>query len=398
MILSIKNNFNETRHSVSTNFKKMVGGEIKNCNIQNNLSKNVEHQNPKIGEDLVKNSYELKEILEAENPRIINPSKYESLEELCIAVKNHWIQRLYRKESTINKRISRIKYLSNHKVFPIDFLNFNHEQAILFLDYRYSNERATATAIKNDWKVICTFAKAFGLDYEKWNYIPPPEPKPKVKIIPFPKTVHKLIHHKYSSDTYVSALYQYMMMFSFIIGIRMVSEITSMKVNDIFLDEGYIVIHEPKKYNQSRQIFPEKEILTMKKRKSLKNWIDIWRPKVSNQYSGDYLFLQPSGKPFISEHLRQKLSKIGKQVWQYYKPNVSRSWCAIARLIKSKIDTGHYDVYEIKEWLGHDNIKTTETYIQYARNYYRNAPFDWIKAVLKSNILKKIFVWEGLTV
>jgi len=383
------NNLNKIRDSTSTQ-KFEAGGEKKKCNILNQISQTIENSLPQNGEGLVNRTYELKQIFESENPRIIKPSDYDSIESLSKAVKNHWINRLYRKESTITKRIRRVRYMANHPVFPIDFLNFNPDQAILYLDYRYQYEKASSSAIKNDWKVICTFAKAFGLENGKWNYVTPPEPKPKVKVIPLPQTVHRLIHYKYSKDQYENALYQYIILHSFVIGMRMVSEIVTMKVGDIFLDDGYIIIHEAKKYNQPRQIFLEKEIMTMAKRKSFKNWIEKWRPKIENQYSGDYLFLQPNGKPFECEQLRHKLSKLGKQVWPEYKPNISRSWCAIARLIKSKLETGRYDIYEVREWLGHDKLKTTDSYIQFARNYYRNAPYDWIKAILKSDIMKVV--------
>jgi integrase len=392
----IKNNLNEKNNS-SLSQDIEGGGEKKSCNIVENISQKIKNVTSPEGEDLVKKQYELEKIFESENPRVINPVKYRTVEDLCIAIKHHWIHRLYRKESTIDKRLRRITAMENHPVFPIDFLNFNPNQAILYLDYRYTVERATPNAIKNDWKVICTFAKAFGMDIMKWNYVPPPELKPKVKIIPLPPTVHKIIHHKYSKDPYECALYQYILMGSFIIGMRMVSEITSIRVSDVFLDDGYIIIREAKKYNQLRQIFPEKEILTMDKRKSYKNWIDKWRPKVVNQYSKDFLFLQPNGRPLVNEHLRQKLSTLGKSVWPDYKPNISRSWCAIARLIKSKIEFGYYDVYEIKEYLGHDKLKTTDSYIQFARNYYRIAPYDWIKAILKSDIMKNVIVSEGIT-
>ena len=30
-----------------------------------------------------------------------------------------------------------------------------------------------------------------------------------------------------------------------------------------------------------------------------------------------------------------------------------------------------------------DRLDTTENYVKYAKKYYRNAPFDWIKSVLK---------------
>jgi integrase len=157
-----------------------------------------------------------------------------------------------------------------------------------------------------------------------------------------------------------------------------------------------IIIHEDKKYGQPRQIFPEKEIMTMATRKSFKNWIDKWRPKVENQYSGDSLFLLPSGKPFKKDYLRTQLSERGKHIWNAYHPYISRSWCAIARLIQSKVNSDHYNVYEIKDWLGHDRLKTTETYIQYAHRYYQQAPFDWIKSILKANnVLKECFGEEN---
>ena len=60
-----------------------------------------------------------------------------------------------------------------------------------------------------------------------------------------------------------------------------------------------------------------------------------------------------------------------------------RHWCATARLIKSKVDTDNWDIWEVKDWMEHDKLDTTENYVKYAKKYYRNAPFDWIKSVLK---------------
>ena len=33
--------------------------------------------------------------------------------------------------------------------------------------------------------------------------------------------------------------------------------------------------------------------------------------------------------------------------------------------------------------MGHEKIDTTEDYVKFAKPYYRNAPYDWISAVLK---------------
>jgi len=37
----------------------------------------------------------------------------------------------------------------------------------------------------------------------------------------------------------------------------------------------------------------------------------------------------------------------------------------------------------VKEWMGHDKVTTTEGYVMYAKRYYYNASYDWIKAILK---------------
>ena len=39
----------------------------------------------------------------------------------------------------------------------------------------------------------------------------------------------------------------------------------------------------------------------------MKNWIDTWRPKVENQYSGDALYLQHDGKPFTAQLLIERV-------------------------------------------------------------------------------------------
>ena len=60
-----------------------------------------------------------------------------------------------------------------------------------------------------------------------------------------------------------------------------------------------------------------------------------------------------------------------------------RHWCAVARLIKTKVETGTFDIFQIQKWLGHEEITTTNTYINYATNYYNVMPVDWISLALK---------------
>ena len=60
-----------------------------------------------------------------------------------------------------------------------------------------------------------------------------------------------------------------------------------------------------------------------------------------------------------------------------------RHWCAVARLIKTKTENGKFDTYTVKNWLGHEEMQTTENYIRYAEQYYNQLPVDWISCALK---------------
>jgi integrase len=386
LTLSLEKPIKDSTDLDSTKSFDLVGGNKEWKSRINRVGQTIEPYSPLIcGEDSVDLAYELKKKFELENPRIINPMNYRSFEELSSAIKHHWIERRNRKATTIEKRLSRARALMNHPVFPIDFWNLTPEQVDLYIQYRKQMEKAGTDAIRNDWKVIHTFTTAFGINTDAWNIALPEKKPPKVKIIPLPPTVHRLIHHQYAKEPYTNALYQYLMYFSFLLGVRPPSELISMTVDDVFFDDGYLIIHEAKKYGQQRQIFPEKILLNGRTRKSLKNWVDTWRTKAISQYSGNALFLEPvTGRPFTPDYLRLKLSMFGKQIWEPYHPYISRHWCAIARLIKTKVETNNWDVYVVEEWLGHDKLSTTQGYIQFAQNYYRNAPYDWIKAILKS--------------
>ena len=65
------------------------------------------------------------------------------------------------------------------------------------------------------------------------------------------------------------------------------------------------------------------------------------------------------------------------------KPNMG-DFRAIARLIRTKLESKHFDVYEVKEWLGHTQIQTTMTYIKDAKDYFKLAPYDWINRTLRA--------------
>jgi hypothetical protein len=74
-----------------------------------------------------------------------------------------------------------------------------------------------------------------------------------------------------------------------------------------------------------------------------------------------------------------------KTVFPKYHNYIARDFCAIARLIRTKIQSKAFDEFEVKEWFGHTKIQTTMSYVKDANHYYKMAPYDWINRVLKAD-------------
>jgi hypothetical protein len=321
------------------------------------------------GKDMVELAYEINNNYQLENPIKLDP-KTATFEKVGSHAKR-W-QRL--SLSTIEHRLRCTRRMSKHPVFPVDFNNLNYDQFIAYMNYREIDEKASGYALMNDLRTMQMFLRAYHFDMSTWFYKLPTLLRHKRRIIPYPEPVYKLINYQYCSDPYENALYQYMMFHNFFVGWRVPSEPFVMTVNDVDIDckgRGTITITETKKQDSKRTIIPDKSILSARTCKSFKNWIDYWRPRVENQYSGDALYLQPNGKPFTVRYLGKRLSEEGKKVWKPYQPYVSRHWCAIALLIRNKQETKLWDTRRIQMFLGHDKQKTTDCYIEFAEEYYR---------------------------
>ena len=116
------------------------------------------------------------------------------------------------------------------------------------------------------------------------------------------------------------------------------SEFSILTTDNVKIEEGYLHFYQPK-VDEWRMSPLEPEIITMSTRKSYKNLIDKWRPQVANQYSKNFVYLKPNGEPFQENQLRQFLNRKFKPIWSDYHPTCMRDWCAIARLIRTKVRT-----------------------------------------------------------
>ena len=327
-------------------------------------------------------------------PLHVDRSKYDTHEELYHAISEWWTNIKGKEPSTIKLRIRHARSMANHSVYPVDWFKFEPEQIMNQLIYRQITEykeiqRKTGkptyglTQLRNLWKTVKTFSQAYGIDISFWGWSPPSPPEAQVKIVPRPITVNKLIHHRYSNNRYENALIRTILTVGFHSGLRP-EELISIRVNNVKLKEGYILIHEQKKNYRERQIWIDNPVLNSRQQNSLKNFIKIWRPRVITEESNDILFIQKNGKPFPSEDaFRVYLAPFVKPVWNDFKPKIMRDWSAIARLIRTKIETKKWDTRIVKNALGHKYESTTEAYIKYAENYYRKDPYDWLRAVLK---------------
>jgi len=347
--------------------------------------------------DLERPAIDVKKLL---IPLHVDRTLYQTEEELLKALTDWWINIKHRSPKTITIRIRHARNMSRHQIYPVNWLEFQPEQIINQMLFRQINEYPRmarekgnptygSTQINNLWKTVKTFAESFGIDISYWGYSPPEPPEPQVKIVPRPKTVNKLIHNRYTWDYYTNALIKTILTVGFNAGLRP-EELIIIKVGDVKFEEGYILIREQKKRFRERQIWIENSVMNSRQQNSLKNWVNIWRKKEENKLSGDILFIQKGSKPFPSEDaLRMFLSPYCKQVWNEFCPKIMRDWSAIARLIRTKVETKKWDTRTVKNALGHKYEKTTESYIKFAEEYYRNDPYDWLRSVLKFHLNSK---------
>ena len=192
-----------------------------------------------------------------------------------------------------------------------------------------------------------------------------------------------MIHHTYTDNKDKNRHLQYILLATFMLGLRNPSETCLLTIDDIQLNNNIIIVTEAKKHYSRRATTTEQQYMTGSNCKSMKYWIDNIRPRYTSQKSKNQLFITLTGNPFTPAYLRKYLTKHIQPHYPEYYPYCSRHWSATAKLIQEYINTGNWNKARVQHWLGHDNINTTDNYIQLAEVYMQAAPYDWFKRVLK---------------
>jgi len=372
-------NFNNSKnHSDITN-KRGDSQEWKD--FLSNLSQNVECQ-PEISELMEEISSLIEKTKRLDVPEVLKP---EDSNDIDIAIHGYFIQRL--SPNTIEKHLRYKRFMERHKIsvdfYPPEYSNFTRHMRFREM------QGAGFYALKHEKQAIMMFANAFDIADKFKKYKLPREPdRNAIYDVPYPYIVSKFSTFQYFPNIkcYNNKLFQTLHFHNWMVGYRAPSEIAIMKVDNVQIDKqgnGYISITQPKRHGAVRKVILPKSILSSRVNKSFKNYIDNIRPKVENQYSKDYLYLQENGKPFTIRHLGHCLSKTGKMIYPDYHPYMARHWCSIAKLTQTKVESGYFDYYYVNRWMGHKDINTTMQYVAPASDYYNVYPKNWYNHALK---------------
>jgi hypothetical protein len=83
----------------------------------------------------------------------------------------------------------------------------------------------------------------------------------------------------------------------------------------------------------------------------------------------------------VNRAIEPKVYEIFPDYYNY----CARHFCAIGRLIRTKLESNVFDIYDVNRFMGHDKLQTTLGYVKDAELYIRQFGYDWIYRILKAN-------------
>lgn len=284
---------------------------------------------------------------------ILTDWTYEQFEQDMLAAQGH-------ADSTAYNRCKYIRFLESFEEAPVELRPPDEESWIEHVAVRRANG-ATGAALNHYRKALKSLLKFLdrraGHEVPMWRSLNSQftEAKP-VWTLPPDELVPKfwLTDRWEGVDPVMGMTYSYIFHYGFHMGVRPPSELAVLDVDDVDFEGRRVIVTEPKKGGNRRLVENvPKYVLSSPTSKSLRNYVDHWRPKVDAGTS-DALFLNGHGERFSVRSLGNNLSQLGKRIWPKFKPYTMRRWFATQLLISSG-----FNVYIVAQALG-DTVATVE--------------------------------------
>lgn len=289
----------------------------------------------------------------SQNPQLLDWT-YEEFERHMVSVQKLRAVTTQGRPSTAKNRVRYVRFLEDHDIVPVDMRPPDEETWIEHVHYRREEEGATGSALNQYRKALKSLLKFLGVD--EWDSLREPfdELEPHWTLPP-EEIVPRFWLEELHEDPYLAATYGHIFHFGFNTGVRPPSEIVALDVDDVDFDARRVTITEVKKGGKKRDLDNvEGFVLDGSNAKSLKNYLENWRPKVDDGSSNAF-FLNTEGERFNVRALGHSLSELGKEIWPQFQPYTMRRWFATTFLV----DSG-FNVYVTAERIG-DTVSTVES-------------------------------------
>lgn len=255
-------------------------------------------------------------------------------------------------KSTVDQYCTEIKrYLSFFN--GINELNkIEYNDVNQYIQFRY-NQGAKERTIAHTMTILRSFHQFLVLDkivdHDASSFLESPK---LIKHIPNVLSEQEILSFlkQIPSHTITHRRNRCMIFLMYACGLR-VSELCSLKLNQIHLNVGYLSCKG--KGNKERMVPIAKSVLPM-----LKDYIDQDRPKILNGAKSPYLFVTHKAKQLTRESFWIFLDEYGKKsdITKHIHPHMLRHTFATHLLENGA------DLRSIQELLGHENIATTTIY------------------------------------
>lgn len=308
-----------------------------------------------------------------------------------------------RKPKTVDDYRRQLNFMARHAIAPVQLKGTRTELVESFSMYvtvREQVEGCPPTSLKNDHHAIRALGAFLGIPDNVWPTCPTVVVK-ESRWVPRPEQVYELLHSQFGTTrSYEHQLTRYMLAYSFGIGVRPPSELLTIRVPDIDLDNGVIVITEAKKGSRRReQVIKPRWLCDAENRLSIKRWIEGPRNLCNPQT--DALFPNVDGHPFTTteacgQFLKRHVCGDERREWRcwdeddprpgprfpWYQPYISRHWSCNARLIETAYRVKgqwQYDWNAVARWHGHESVKMTmNTYARAVEVNHQKYGDNWL--------------------